>query len=377
MKRLLLLVFLIAVACQGLVPSPRSTAPALHPDPPAPRTDAPAREPGPAPRPPVGVTARDFEDCSRHRRLATTVWYPARADAVEQEIGWDGIFPGSGAWDAPLRPTPRRFPLVLLSHGSGGDGSNLAWMAEALAARGYVAAAVDHPGDRFGDSSVEGRFAAWRRPRDLSVVLSRLLADPTLGPRIDRRRIAAAGHSSGGLTVLELAGGRLQPAAFFAYCRGPNAGPDCTLVQGVDPAAIEDMSAAGASYRDRRIRAVLALAPVLGPAVTATSLRRIAIPVEIVASPADELIPFRWNAARYARLIPGARLTAIPKAGHFVFMPVCNEPGRIIAAQVCVDTAPDLDRAAVHVRVVGLGTAFLDRALGIAALPPHVRRTER
>jgi predicted dienelactone hydrolase len=45
---------------------------------------------------------------------------------------------------------------VLLSHGSGGDASNLTWLAEALASHGYLAVAMDHPGDRFGDTSVEG-----------------------------------------------------------------------------------------------------------------------------------------------------------------------------------------------------------------------------
>jgi predicted dienelactone hydrolase len=364
-KRLLLVV-LLAVACRRPAPPP-----------PLPEAAAPAPEVHAALRAPVGVTIRTFEDRTRDRQLVTTIWYPAAAGAVEKEISWDGIFPASSAQDAPLRRAPRRFPLLLLSHGSGGDGSNLAWLAEALASRGWVAAAVDHPGDCFLDSSVEGRFAAWRRPRDLSVALTQLLRDPILGPRIDPRRIVAAGHSSGGSTVLGLAGARLRPSTFLAYCRGPDAGPDCPFFQGTDLSAIRDLRNAGRSHRDHRIRAVVALAPALGRAAITASLRGVTTPVQIIASPTDELVPFHWNAARYARLIPHARLLALPTGGHFVFMPVCNEPGRIIAAQVCVDTAPDLDRAAVHVRVVGLGTAFLDRALGIAASPPHARRTER
>ncbi len=325
-------------------------------------------------RPPVGVTTREFRDRARDRALVTTIWYPAVDGTAEHTIYWDGIFPGRGAWNVPFRPTPQRRPLVLLSHGSGGDGSNLAWLAEALASHGYVAAAVDHPGDRFGDSSLEARLAAWRRPPDLTVVLSELLADPALGSRLDPRRVVAAGHSSGALTVLALAGARLQPKAFFAYCHRAGAGPDCAVFDGFDPATIPDIADAGKSFRDRRVRAVVALAPVLGPGVTAASLRSIALPVLLVASRSDELIPFDRNAARFQRLIPGARLTTVPGAGHFVFMPVCNEPGRFVAANVCVDRTPEVDRAAVHARTAREVIAFFDRVLRPKGRPGFAAR---
>src|SRR5262249_701176 len=186
--------------------------------------------------------------------LAVTIWYPAPPGTVEETTNFDGIFPGRGAWEAPLPPAPARLPLMLLSHGSGGDGANLAWLAEALAGQGWIAAPGDHPGDRCGDQSPEGRFAVWRRAPDLTVALTGLLADRTLGERIDRRRIAAAGHSSGALAVLLLAGARLRPEDFLASCLGPDPGPDCMLIAGLDIAAIPDLARARASHRDRRIR---------------------------------------------------------------------------------------------------------------------------
>jgi predicted dienelactone hydrolase len=341
-------------ACAPRVPPPSTSDAGPHAARPA--SSAPAR------RPPVGVTTRVFQDAGRDRRLATTIWYPAVDGTDEHTIYWDGIFPGSGAWNVPLRPTPRRRPLVLLSHGSGGDGSNLAWLAEALASHGWIAAAVDHPGDRFGDTSREARLAAWRRPPDVTTVLTALLADPDLGPHLDARRVVAAGHSSGALTVLALAGARQQPKAFFDHCRRAG-GPDCVVFDGMDPAMIPDIADAGKSYRDRRIRAVVALAPVLGPGVTSASLRTIALPVLLVASRTDELVPFERNAARYKRLIPRARLTTVPAAGHFVFMPVCNQPGRLIAANVCTDLAPEVDRGAVHARTTAEVIAFFEGAL--------------
>jgi predicted dienelactone hydrolase len=350
--RLVLLVTLSA-ACRRPAPQPPVT-------PPAGANPASAV----APRSPVGITTRVYDDRTRDRRLAVTIWYPARPGAVEETTNFDGIFPGRGAWEAPLRSAPSRMPLVLLSHGSGGDGPNLAWLAEGLAAQGSIAAAVDHPGDRFGDTSPEGRFAVWRRAPDLTLALTGLLADRMLGPRIDRRRIAAAGHSSGGLTVLLLAGARLRPADFVAACLTPSAGPDCAFIAELDVPAIRDLGEAGSAYRDRRIRAVVALAPVLALAATTSSLRAVNIPVEIIASPSDTLVPFAQNAARYARDIPRAQLTTVPGTGHFVFMPVCTFPGRLVAAAVCVDDAAAPDRAAVHAETTAAVTSFLADVFG-------------
>jgi predicted dienelactone hydrolase len=346
---------MLSAAC-GRLPAP----PALG------VTSAPAIATASAPaRPPVGLASRVFADEARSRELVTTIWYPAAPGAVEDDFEWDGIFIGRGAWHAPLRAAPKRWPVVLLSHGSGADASNLTWLAEALASRGYLAVAMDHPGDRFGDTSVEGRFAAWRRARDVGVVLDRLLADPTFGPRIDRGRVAAAGHSSGGYTALALAGLRLEPSAYLKYCSQRQPGPDCELFVDLRPDRITDLAEAGKSRRDRRIRAVLALGPVLGPAAIGASLRTITVPVLIAASPTDEYVPFEMNAVRYQRGIPRAQLMAIPEAGHFVFMPLCTLPGKIVASQICVDRTPAVDRAAVHDAVIAKTLRFFDASLRV------------
>ncbi|MFJ8039418.1 alpha/beta hydrolase family protein [Kitasatospora sp. NPDC096147] len=120
--------------------------------------------------------------------------------------------------DALPRPALGRYPLVLLSPGFTMPRASLTGLAEDLASRGYVVAAVDHayesdgtlfPGGRLlGCKACEQVFPTGELKRvsdgralDLSFVLDRLT-----GPRpdwryswlIDRSRIGAAGHSIGG-----------------------------------------------------------------------------------------------------------------------------------------------------------------------------------
>ena len=115
-----------------------------------------------------------------------------------------------------------RFPCVLLSHGTGGSAGQLAWLGEALAARGYVAAAVNHHGNTSAEPYMPQGFGLWwERARDLSAVLDLLLADAFFGTRIDPGRIGAAGFSLGGYTVIALAGARTDLRALGEFCEGP------------------------------------------------------------------------------------------------------------------------------------------------------------
>src|SRR5260221_2071572 len=145
--------------------------------------------------------------------LITQIWYPADAGSLEQDQ-WIGspdspLFrAGKAPQDGKLAASPVRFPLIVLSHGTGGSAKIMAWLATALAAHGYVVAAVNHPGNNSLEPyKTQGFTLWWERAKDLNVVLDLILADPTLGNRIDPGRIGAAGFSLGGYSVIELAGG--------------------------------------------------------------------------------------------------------------------------------------------------------------------------
>lgn len=326
---------------------------------------------GPTPTSVAGVRTLELED-PQGRNLPVDVWYPAdpaSATSPAAELVLQAIYLVPGVRDAPVAPGGPR-PLVMLSHGSGGGRGDQAWLARRLAEAGFLVAAVEHPGNRLGDDSPDGVVTVWRRPPVVTFVLDRLLQDPDLGPRIDAARIGAAGHSSGGYTVIALAGAIYDFARMGAYCAGPDAGSDCSLADGLDIAAIGDLADAGRSFRDDRIRAAFAMAPAVGRGFSAEALGAVEIPVHVVGSTDDELTPFDQNAARYAQLLPNAELTVVQPGGHFVYLSSCNDLGREVATIVCDDPDPDTHRRGVHDFVARQAVEFFRERLDGAAVEP-------
>ena len=314
--------------------------------------------------------------------LITTVWYPAVPSAVEQSqwIGGPGkplFSAGKAAPNSPMVSSPSRFPLIVLSHGTGGSAAMMAWLGTVLAAHGYIAAAVNHPGNNGYDGyTPEGFSTWWERARDLSTVIDELLAEPTWDSHTDCDRIGAAGFSLGGYTMIQIAGGITDVSAYNAFCRSVRADNICksppefpdlvdqfNRLSTTDPEFKAALSHAGDSYHDPRIRAVFAMAPALGPAFTAPSLQKIAISVEIVAGAKDENVPIESSAKYFAAQIPGAKLTVLPgNIGHYVFLDSCTEEGRKVLPLLCTD-APGVDRDAIHASSADMALAFFAQNL--------------
>jgi predicted dienelactone hydrolase len=313
--------------------------------------------------------------------LGTTVWYPAAASAVEQPIeipGMSELFViGRAARDANLASTLAKYPLVVLSHGTGGSALQMAWLGTAIAANGYIAVAVNHPGNNATEAyTAQGFSTWWERARDLSVVIDSMLADPTFGNHIDSHRIGAAGFSLGGYTMIEIAGGTTDVGSFRQFCASHPAEVVCqsppefpTLVEDFNKLSTTDapfqaaLAHAGDSYRDTRVRAVFAIAPPLGPAFRPAGLSAIAIPVRIIAGQADATVPIANGAEYFAANIPGAKLTILPgNVGHYVFLDVCTAAGRKTLSLLCND-GEGVDREAVHASTATLAVEFFRKTL--------------
>ena len=169
----------------------------------------------------VGLQSVLYEDATRRnwsasaaRPIQTLIWYPAAAGSVESD--WEvAIFKaGRVAKGAAPAEQPAKLPLIVLSHGTGGSAVGLGWLAQALAAQGYLVAAPHHHGNTAAEDTqpLQGTLVWWDRPRDLSRLIDRLLADPAWGPRIDASRIGVAGFSIGGYTALAIVRSGRRPA---------------------------------------------------------------------------------------------------------------------------------------------------------------------
>ena len=333
---------------------------------------------------PVGLSFAPYEDTARRswtgpqvRPLATAVWYPAAPGTRESE--WRvGIFnAGWSAQKAPLSAAATKRPLIVLSHGTGGGAAALSWLAETLASSGYIVAAVNHHGNTAAEPSyqLQGFMLWWERARDISVLIDRLVADPQFGAHIDPSRIGVAGFSLGGYTALATVGARLAYQQWKSFCASRPAEPTCTLppeasfsmadVQRLldhDDRVKEAVSHSHESFRDPRIRAAFAIAPVLGPAMTKTSLAEIKVPVRIIVGSKDDQASPDANARPLASAIPNAELEVLPNVTHYTFLARCNLLGKVVARSFCTD--PDqIDREEVHRRVGTDALKFFDRTL--------------
>jgi predicted dienelactone hydrolase len=209
-------------------------------------------------------------------------------------------------WKPAGAAPPKGYPVVLFSHGFVGCSVQSVFLTEGLARAGYFVLAPDHRDAACGQSH-DGRIferlstirsqepfhdpstwseATYRdRGADLEAILDTILKNKSFqGVPIDAGRIGLAGHSLGGYTVLALAG-------------------------------------AWPSWKDRRVKAVLALSPYCTPFIAKGDLGHLDVPVMYQGGTLD------FGITPFVRRAGGAYdLTSSPKyfveldgAGHFAW----------------------------------------------------------
>ncbi|RKH51173.1 alpha/beta hydrolase family protein [Corallococcus llansteffanensis] len=317
----------------------------------------------------VGITqSLTFEDPVRHRTLKPLVWYPVAPGTPMDNRAPSEVFkPFFGAKDAPLSDARARWPLVLLSHGSGGSGIDLSWFGAHLAAHGFIVVSVNHPGNTYQDTSPMGFARAWERPKDFTVILDHLLKDPTWGPRVDPERVGASGYSMGGYTALALVGLRLNLEWIEKRCTTPGTREEigCESLRDVDYRRI-DFKESRASYRDPRVRSALAMAPGMAASFEAQDTADIHQEVGLILAKGDELMPHEQHGLHLSGLLPPAttRTVVLDDAGHFTFLPECQPKGFEVIAMLCQDGVPGT-RAASQARTKMEGVEFFRRTLDV------------
>lgn len=233
-------------------------------------------------------------------------------------------------------------PLVVISHGNGGWYRGHYDTAGALAAAGFVVAALTHPGDNWRDDSRATQLSD--RPRHIRLLIDRMTGTLSGLPAIDPDRIGAFGFSAGGFTVTALAGADSDPVLIRRHCE---AHPDffaCRLfaLQPIDAGTWQPRG------HDPRIRAAVIAGPALGLAFTDESLAAIRIPIQLWQAEEDEILPAPFNAEPIRdRLGRPPEYHRVPGAGHYDFLPPCA-PEMAAAIPVLCRSRPGFDRAAFH-----------------------------
>lgn len=316
----------------------------------------------------VGYRQLDLADEQGERALSGAVLYPTGAAGDKTSLGENPAFFGVPVVnDAP--PQPGLHPLVVLSHGYGGNWRNELWLAHALAQKGYIVAAINHPGTTSFDMKPALAAKLWLRPDDISRVITALQADAAIAGNTAPGRVAVVGHSLGGWTALAIAGARFDADRFETDCLTQKQLASCKVYQAIG-AGKDDASRArlNESARDQRVGAVVSLDLGLARGFTPASLSAVTIPVLVIAAgfPNPDL-PAALESQYLMKFLPEktSRYWEIADATHFSFMQLCK-PGaaELINASnpgdgiICIDGATG-SREAIHLALIDKISDFL------------------
>jgi predicted dienelactone hydrolase len=313
---------------------------------------------------------------SGKRPLSWAAWYPVSADTETREkldaAPEHAYFSmGPVAAEAPICRDNETWPLVLFSHGTGGSVQGTGWIARQLAEQGFIVLGVNHHGNNSREPYLpEGFLTGWERTVDLSAILDQAGNLPIIAERINHDRVFALGFSFGGATVISLAGAINNQRQFVRWLEsgalpgnGPREFPD--LGDHFDRLFKESevfrssITRSSKSYKDKRIKAVVALAP--GPPVrgfTAKSLKKISIPIKIMTGEADQEAPFDSCSLWLKEQNGNFDLMSLGKdIGHYTLAGICTELCKKESPELS-DDLPGVDRALVHERAAHDAAGF-------------------
>ena len=285
------------------------------------------------------------------------IWYPTAVTASPQPLG---LQTQTVAPDAPV--VDAKFPLVVLSHGTGGSFSDSYDVAIALAKAGFVVAALSHTGDTFDDHSRAARID--QRPAQLKRLIDYMLAEWPARAAIDPKRIGAWGFSAGGFTVLASIGGQPDLSQIRPHCAAHPVGFDCLMIRGTPAPAPGGLPPRSFFTADPRIRAAVVAAPALGYAFGREGLAHVKVPIQLWRAGADTVLPNPWYAEAVIDALPRpAAYFVVPDAEHFDFLAPCSPALAKAAPDICKEP-PGFDRTKFHQMLDAAVVRFFKEKIG-------------
>ncbi len=319
----------------------------------------------------AGLRKLSVVDDRSDRALEGLIWYPAEAGEPMTLDFRSEVWVGSEViWDTQAADGP--FPIIVLSHGMFGNSRNQAWFAASMARRGYVVAAIDHPGTSTWSRDPDQRRALWERSRDITRLIDFALSPGGVPVRVDPDRVFMAGHSLGGFTALSLAGAQFDAARLERFC-GANAGEMvCGIFDDWDIAEThQDRERMEADLSDGRIRAFAVFDLGGTQSFSEESLGRIHRPLLVFGAPImNSGLTLDIESRALVEALPSGSFRYVEPATltHFDFFNLCKPGGYDLLAReepgdeiICEDGGAH--RAAMHEMILDEVTAFFTKSL--------------
>jgi predicted dienelactone hydrolase len=271
------------------------------------------------------------------QNIEMAIMFPSEG-GVSRPFGENGVFFGVPVHDY-AKPLPGKHPVILMSHGWGGNFARMGWLSAGLVAKGAIVVAVNHPNSTTGDTNNKNALNHWTRAQDLSAALDYVLNDPEFSGIIDTSRIYAAGFSYGGWTALSLGGLKGRRDGLDKFCHdGKEISSHCKdiLKAGIVISDI-DRSKWEASYKEPRVAAVAAIDPALTMGLSKADVAQLDVPVLLIGLGEGEsrlaATDTSATGSNFETLFPAAKIEHLVPATHFSALGLCKPNGAAILAE--------------------------------------------
>ncbi|WGD49317.1 dienelactone hydrolase family protein [Bradyrhizobium sp. CB1650] len=262
-----------------------------------------------------------------------------------------------------------KLPLIVISHGYGGNFAGHHDTAEVLADAGFVVVALDHPVDAGGGdmSRADTLAALTERPADIPRLIDYLLTAWPDHAKLDGEHIGLFGFSRGGYTGLVVAGANPNLRKAIALCPEDSRKPSCAELR-------RNEIPTQAFAHDPRVKALVIADPAFGPLFDRDGLENVKIPIQLWASTlsgegktgGEVTLDYVSAIIRNLPIKPDYHL--VPNAGHFVFLAPCTPDLAKKRPNICTDR-PGFDRLAFRNEFNAAVLAFFRRHLARSDQP--------
>lgn len=319
----------------------------------------------------IGQKSVALVDESRNRPLPTEIWYPTSDTLTKKEPRKSQKELFKTIETIPNATIPNeKFPLLIISHGTGGNRFSLTWFIEKMVKEGYVVVSVDHYGNSTFNKIPREFVKWWERAIDIQYVLTQVLKDDEIGTKIDSSRIGGVGFSLGGYTNIALAGGYVDRTVRKNEEAGDRKMPfefpetDEIIDFENDSLIVSSYNKYKNQVKDDRFKAFFVMSPAIGFGFhSKMQTAKITAPIFIVAGKGDLVAPVKKNAEKYHSLIKTSKIYLFDKkVGHYVFLNEPTEFGKEVVPEITVDN-PTVDRKKIHEKTLELALDFFKNTL--------------